>query len=82
MNERIRELWNQAAREDSGDTWDSQTEFIERFAELIVGECIAHVGEFTGEQNVEPVVLADGTRGYDYDIVSAEEVLRKHFGLE
>ena len=39
MNELIKELWNQAAREDSGDTWDSQTQFIERFAQLIVGEC-------------------------------------------
>ena len=40
MNERIKERWLQAAREDSGDTWDSQTEFIERFAELIIRECI------------------------------------------
>lgn len=39
MNERIKERWLQAAREDSGDTWDSQTEFIERFAELIIKEC-------------------------------------------
>ena len=40
MNERIRELWIQAAREDSGDDWDSQTQFIERFAKLIVRECV------------------------------------------
>lgn len=39
MNERIKERWLQAAREDSGDTWDSQTEFIERFAVLIIKEC-------------------------------------------
>ena len=41
MNERIREVWIKAAREDSDpDNWDTQEQFIERFAELIVKECI------------------------------------------
>jgi hypothetical protein len=40
MNERIRECWIKAAREDSSETWDSQEQFIERFAGLIVRECI------------------------------------------
>jgi hypothetical protein len=40
MNKRIRELWIKAAREDSDpDNWDTQEQFIERFAELIVREC-------------------------------------------
>ncbi len=40
MNERIREVWIKAAREDSDpDNWDTQEQFIERFAELIVKEC-------------------------------------------
>ncbi len=40
MNERIRECWIKAAREDSDpDNWDTQEQFIERFAELIVREC-------------------------------------------
>ena len=40
MNERIREVWIKAAREDSDpDNWDTQVQFIERFAELIVREC-------------------------------------------
>jgi hypothetical protein len=43
MNERIKECWLKAAREDSGDKWDTQEEFIERFARLIVREC-AEVG--------------------------------------
>jgi hypothetical protein len=43
MNERIRECWLKAAREDSSDKWDTQEEFIERFAKLIVREC-AEVG--------------------------------------
>jgi hypothetical protein len=44
MNERIKECWLKAAREDSSDKWDTQEEFIERFAKLIVWEC-ARVGD-------------------------------------
>ena len=40
MNERIKHCWQTAAREDSGDNWDSQEEFIERFAKVIVRECV------------------------------------------
>ena len=40
MNEQIRECWLKAAREDSDpDNWDSQEEFIERFAREIIAEC-------------------------------------------
>jgi len=40
MNERIKECWLKAAREDSDpDNWDTQEQFIQRFAELIVREC-------------------------------------------
>jgi hypothetical protein len=41
MNERIKECWIKAAREDASETWDSQEQFIERFAKLIVRECAA-----------------------------------------
>jgi hypothetical protein len=43
MNEQIRECWLKAAREDSNDKWDTQEEFIERFAQLIVKECLSIV---------------------------------------
>lgn len=39
MNPRIKELWNEAAESTVNDSWESQTKFIERFAELIVREC-------------------------------------------
>lgn len=43
MNERIREVWLKAVREDSDpDNWDTQEQFIERFAELIVRECLSY----------------------------------------
>ena len=40
MNERIKQLWEQAAKTTQGDSWEEQTKFIERFAELIVRECL------------------------------------------
>ena len=39
MNERIKQLWEQAAKTTQGDSWEEQTKFMEKFAELIVGEC-------------------------------------------
>jgi hypothetical protein len=39
MNERIEELWDKAAEDTMDNSWQSQTKFMERFAELIVREC-------------------------------------------
>ena len=40
MNERIKQLWEQAAKTTQGDSWEEQTKFMEKFAELIVRQCI------------------------------------------
>jgi hypothetical protein len=44
MNPRIRELWDEAAKVIDSDrdpySWESQTRFMEQFAQLIVRECI------------------------------------------
>ena len=51
MNERIREVWIKAASEDSDpDNWDTQEQFIERFAELIVKECAKRVDYWESRQ--------------------------------
>lgn len=39
MNERIKELWDQAALLESDPSWEGQTKFMDKFAELIVLEC-------------------------------------------
>jgi len=66
MNERIREVWIKAAREDSDpDNWDTQEQFIERFAELIVRECIKTYND----------------DGYQTEHEQDQRVL-KHFGVE
>lgn len=67
MNERIREVWIKAAREDSDpDNWDTQEQFIERFAELIVQECCDKFVEM--QHKFHPSICA-------YEI-------KKHFGVE
>ena len=66
MNERIKEVWIKAAREDSDpDRWDTQEQFIERFAELIVRECIDNVA----------VWEKDSRNHISY-------MLKRHFGVE
>ena len=46
MNERIRELWDKAAQaaaaypSGQNNSWETQVNFMEKFAELIVKECI------------------------------------------
>ncbi len=67
MNERIRECWIKAAREDSDpDNWDTQEQFIERFAELIVKECAGVELYWLSEQDRKAVA----------------EKIKQHFGVE
>ena len=45
MNERLSEIWDQAAKASAllrlgENSWETQKAFIEKFAELIVKECI------------------------------------------
>lgn len=70
MNERIREVWIKAASEDSDpDNWDTQEQFIERFAKLIVRECVN-----IAFQNDVAKFTRDGYQiGMD---------IQKHFGVE
>ena len=71
MNERIRELALQAdlMRYPS----DSINIRIEKFAELIIRECMDLLEDYTTDVHVG---------GIQYNVLSAEETLQKHFGLE
>jgi len=39
MNERIKELWDQAAKLESDPSWEGQTKFMDKFAELLIVKC-------------------------------------------
>jgi hypothetical protein len=67
MNERIREVWIKAASKDSDpDNWDTQEQFIERFAELIVKECADHIMNSTDRYRKEYFA----------------NMIKEHFGVE
>ncbi len=71
MNERIFELWNQAAKATaaypSGQTnsWETQVNFMDKFAELIVREVFSKIEDERFEV-YQPV----------------KESVMKHFGVE
>ena len=48
MNERYKTLWNEAAKLESDTSWEGQTKFMEKFAELIVRECVGIADEYDG----------------------------------
>jgi len=39
MNEQVKILWSEATEPNFGDSWEEQTAFMSKFAELIVKEC-------------------------------------------
>jgi len=54
MNARIKELWDQAAKLESDPSWEGQTKFMEKFAELIVEAVLDQVKErayYTGDRD-------------------------------
>jgi hypothetical protein len=73
MNERIKELWDTAAKLESDPSWEGQTKFIEKFAELIVTECRTVVTEVYRNT---PLELCG-------PLLTADEAIAKHFyGVE
>ena len=69
MSERIRELAEQCV----GDRPYNNSFDYEKFAELIIRECMELLEDYTTDVHVG---------GIQYNVVSADETLQKHFGLE
>jgi len=88
MNDRIREVWIKAAREDSDpDNWDTQEQFIERFAQLIVKECTNLLFD-ESERLYAYSSECDNMRESDEAELVAEKcvdlitMIEEHFGVE
>jgi hypothetical protein len=79
MNEQIQELWNKAATVSAAypsgqnNSWETQVNFIETFAKLIVIECIEIM--HTNERIPE---------GFFYPKAAHihELVIKQHFGID
>jgi len=80
MNERIKQLWDKAAESTAAfpsgqnNSWETQVNFMEKFAELIVRECMA-CSTWVGKMNtnlVEPVHTAH----------AINQRIKQQFGVE
>ena len=80
MNERIKQLWDKAATASAAypsgqnNSWETQVNFMEKFAQLIVQECAEQsmsIGRYNTPSNITP----------DLSIAIAVG-LKKHFGVE
>ena len=86
MNERIKELvlQSQLVYETTDgkvyNSWEDYvdlTEYVEKFAELIVGECITNIARDTANWPGD-----EGTMAYYQGVQDAVKSIRKHFGVE
>ena len=68
MNERIRELAEQASEIDGDDLLYYHPVFAEKFAELIVQECLVVINQSNGVG--------------DDDVIRISKDVEKHFGVE
>lgn len=78
MNERIKELWDKAAQaaaaypSGQNNSWETQVNFMDKFAELIVRECVAICQDTDGEDNID---ARSGRQDCAVEI-------KQHFGVE
>jgi hypothetical protein len=73
MNERIGELWDKAAEGTMDYSWESQTKFMERFAELIIQDCIYTIQMKIPRNGKTP----ENLRSYEH-----VRDIRERFGVE
>lgn len=64
MNERIKQLWDEAAKLEPDPSWEGQTRFMELFAEAIIRECCIALN---------PMLRDMISRG------QGQELIRQHF---
>jgi len=67
MNERIKLLWEEAAKTTQGDSWEEQTKFMERYTELVVRECGVALN---------PMLRDMISRGHAHDLI------KEHFEIK
>jgi len=85
MNERIRELAIQAG-DDWNQTLPSDREFLRKFAELIVQECVEEsMAEIMSDEDIaqeDDPLVREFLKGNNQGIVDAVVRFRNHFGDE
>lgn len=78
MNERIKELWDKAATASAAypsgqnNSWETQVNFLEKFAEMIVRECANHC-----DLLLDHKISSEWSRGTH----DCSRAIKKHFGV-
>ena len=80
MNERIRELAEQANNDVSGNAF-SMARYNEKFAELIVRECLTIIND-SKEYKTPQDGWSEWDAGWNPALEQAEENIKQHFGVE
>jgi hypothetical protein len=81
MNERIKELLTSKLKEWGADSDDNFSEEIQKFAELIVRECI-DVLEIPGAMKMDTTGISQYNEGWINGRKLGVEHLKEHFGVE
>ena len=81
MHDRIKAVWDTAAKLESDPSWEGQTKFMEKFAELIVEEC-ARVARATPAPNFHEHLKQQLGHTWDMAASEAGREIVKHFGVE
>ena len=83
MNERIRELAEQVGMNIVDDKFSTYGKFAEKFAELIVRECVNQVKEQYIPVSEDAAMMNDEHwKGYKHCGVDSVVAIREHFGVE
>jgi hypothetical protein len=83
MNERIKELIKQATNPDyDGDDGPMNELNIEKFAELLIQDCIDEIKTLRGKYDTHRDVEPEGNDWYIDAFLQAEVRLKEHFGVE
>lgn len=87
MNKQITELWNKAAESTAAypsgqnNSWETQVNFMEKFAELIVGECIDKIETY----RIPVGNSRSGELACEWTYSALKEIrddIKEHFGVE
>lgn len=86
MNERIQELWDKAATASAAypsgqnNSWETQVDFMDKFAELIVRECIDKIE--THRIPVGNSVAGEMACEWTYSVLhEIRDDIKEHFGI-
>jgi hypothetical protein len=83
MNERIKELWDEAAKLEPDPSWQGQTRFMEKFAELIVKECLKEIKDMIVDESELLYPNNKQTTEFVNDrLLDAYDNIKEHFGVE